>query len=331
LRGTAAVGLRSPGRRHSLHGRQFRRIIRVGTGMVTRDSQAAMTLPPKDWPNRRWSRAVETEGVHWHVQVLGEGPVLLLVHGTGASTHSWRAMMPLLARRFCVVAPDLPGHGFTAVPSWHSLALPAMARDLRDLVGALGMRPVLCVGHSAGAAILARMCLDGMLAPAGLVSLNGAFMPYGGAAGQVFAGLARVLVGLPLVTSLLAWRASDRSVVQRLLEGTGSRLDPAGIDLYARLMREPEHAAAAMRMMASWDLVPVLRDLPHLPVKLLLVAGENDRTIPPADSLRLAALVPGAERVVQQGLGHLSHEEDPAATVALIEAFARRLGVSAAA
>jgi magnesium chelatase accessory protein len=286
-----------------------------------------MTLPPQDWPNRAWSRAVETEGVHWHVQVHGEGPAILLVHGTGASTHSWRAMIPLLARRFRVVAPDLPGHGFTRVSSWHSLALPAMARDLRDLLGLLDVQPALCVGHSAGAAILARMCLDRMIVPLGLVSLNGAFMPYGGSAGQVFAGLARLLVGLPFVTSLVAWRAADRGLVQRLLEGTGSRLDAAGVEWYARLMREPAHAAAAMRMMASWDLVPVLRDLPNLPAKLRLVAGEKDRTIPPADAARLRDLVPGADMVTQPGLGHLSHEEDPAGTVALIEAFATRIGV----
>jgi magnesium chelatase accessory protein len=289
-----------------------------------------MTLPPQDWPNRSWSRAVETEGVHWHVQIHGDGPVVLLVHGTGASTHSWRAMMPLLARRFRVVAPDLPGHGFTRVSSWHSLALPAMARDLRNLLGVLGEQPVMCVGHSAGAAILARMCLDRMIAPLGLVSVNGAFMPYGGSAGQVFAGLARLLVGLPFVTSLVTWRAADRGVVQRLLEGTGSRLDAVGVEWYARLMREPEHAAAAMRMMASWDLVPILRDLPLLPVKLLLVAGEKDRTIPPGDAARLAELVPGAEMATQAGLGHLSHEEDPAGTVTLIEGFATRVGVLAA-
>ena len=152
-----------------------------------------------DWPNREASRFVRTTGLTWHVQVMGAGPTLLLLHGTGAATHSWRGLMPLLARHFTVVAPDLPGHGFTDSVPAHRLSLPGMARAVQSLLWALDRTPALAVGHSAGAAILARMCLDGAAAPRGLVSLNGAFLPFGGAAGQVFSPLARFLVGVPLL------------------------------------------------------------------------------------------------------------------------------------
>ncbi len=278
-----------------------------------------------DWPNRDASRFVRVGPVTWHVQVAGEetAPVLLLVHGTGASTHSWRGMWPFLVPHFRVVAPDLPGHGFTEVPGGHRLSLPAMARDLRGLVEALGVRPALAVGHSAGAAILTRMCIDGMIAPAGLVSLNGAFMPLGGPAGQVFAPLARLLVGLPVLPQLFAWRAGDPRVVERLLAGTGSRLDAAGVGFYARLVREPGHAAGALRMMANWDLAPVVRDLPRLGVPLLLLAADGDRAIPPGDSDRVGALVPGSRVVHWAGLGHLAHEEAPERAAALVLDFAR--------
>jgi len=50
-----------------------------------------------DWPNRAASRKLRAGGVDWHVQILGRGPTLLLLHGTGASTHSWRDVAPLLA------------------------------------------------------------------------------------------------------------------------------------------------------------------------------------------------------------------------------------------
>ena len=280
-----------------------------------------------DWPNREASRFLRAGGLTWHVQVAGSGPVLLLVHGTGAATHSWRGVFGLLTPHFTVVAPDLPGHGFTVVPPGHRLSLPAMARDLRALLDALGMQPALAVGHSAGAAILARMCLDGMMAPAGLISLNGAFMPLAGPAGQVFAPLARLLVGLPVLPQLFAWRASDPRVVERLLAGTGSRLDAAGVALYTRLVRNPGHAAAALRMMASWDLVPVVRDLPGLAVPLLLLAADGDRAIPPGDADRVAALVPGARVVRWPRLGHLAHEEAPERTAALTAEFARSVGV----
>ena len=280
-----------------------------------------------NWPNRDHSRFVRAGGVDWHVQQAGAGPALLLVHGTGASTHSWRDVFPALAERFTVVAPDLPGHGFSEVGGRHALSLPSMARDLGALLRELGVAPALVAGHSAGAPILARMCLDGSIAPAGLVSFNGAFLPLGGPAGQVFAPLARLLVGLPVLPQLFAWRASDPAVVRRLLTGTGSQLDAQGVALYTQLVRNPGHAAAALRMMASWDLPPLVRDLPRLAPRLLLVAGEGDLAIPPGDAARVAELVHGARVVTWPGLGHLAHEEQADKAVALVEEFARELGV----
>ncbi len=52
----------------------------------------------RDWPHRDRSRFVEAGGLRWHIQRMGDGPALLLVHGTAAATHSWRDLAPLLAR-----------------------------------------------------------------------------------------------------------------------------------------------------------------------------------------------------------------------------------------
>ena len=261
----------------------------------------------------------------WHVQVMGSGPVLLLAHGTGAATHSWRALAPLLARHFTVIAPDLPGHGFTESPATARLSLPGMAKSLHALMQALNMRPVLAAGHSAGAAVLARMTLDGQIAPRGLVSLNGAFVPLEGVPGQIFSPLARLLVGLPLLPQIFAWRAKSDGAVQQILEGTGSRIEARGVALYGRVIRNPAHAAAALGMMARWDLAPLLRDLPRLEVPLLLIVGANDRAVPPAQAERVRAAVPGASVVAMPGLGHLSHEERPEDTAALILQFAQKV------
>jgi magnesium chelatase accessory protein len=91
----------------------------------------------RDWPNREASRFVRAAGLRWHVQVMGQGPALLLAHGTAATTHSWRALAPLLATRFTVVAPDLPGHGFTEAPPAVSLTVPGMACALAELLDTL--------------------------------------------------------------------------------------------------------------------------------------------------------------------------------------------------
>jgi magnesium chelatase accessory protein len=283
----------------------------------------------QDWPNRETSRFVRAAGMVWHVQMMGAGPVLLLAHGTGAATHSWRALAPLLARHFRVVAPDLPGHGFSPAPPKARLSLPFMARALADLCRALALSPEIAVGHSAGAAILARACLDGLIAPRALVSLNGALLPLYGLPGRVFSPLAKLIAGMPGLATLFTRHTGNRAVVERLLRETGSAIDAEGVDCYARLAATPAHAGAALNMMASWDLAPLVRDLPRLKPKLLLVAGENDRSIAPADADRTRALVPGAAVFRMPRLGHLAHEEAPEATAALIVDLARQTGLLA--
>jgi magnesium chelatase accessory protein len=289
-------------------------------------SDAGVPALPDDWPLREHSRVLTAGGLRWHVQCLGRGPAVLLVHGTGAATHTWRGLAPLLARHYTVVAPDLPAHGGTARPADDDLmTLPGMASGLQALLRALGVEPVFAVGHSAGAAILARMCLDGAIAPRGLVSLNGALLELPGLPRAVFSPLARLLAASPL-PRLFAWRARDRSAVERLVASTGSQLDAAGVDLYARLVRDPAHVEGVLTMMARWDLATLEADLPALAVPLLLVVGLQDGTVPPSEGRRVRDRVPRAELVELPGLGHLAHEERPATVAQLLREFARRVG-----
>ncbi len=264
-----------------------------------------------DWPLRAHSRFVVAGGLRWHLQELGQGPTALLIHGTGASTHSWRDLAPRLAPALRLLAVDLPGHAFTEMPPSRQLSLPGMALALGALMRELGVAPEIVIGHSAGAAIGARMALDGQLAPRLIMSLNGAFLPFGGLAGPWFAPVARLMAALPFVPRLFALRASDPAVLRRLIDGTGSRLDDNGVALYGRLVRSPGHAAAALAMMANWDLPSLKRDLPRLRPALALVVGDRDRTVPPAQARAVRALVPGASELVLPGLGHLAHEERP--------------------
>lgn len=283
----------------------------------------------KDWPNRDASAFIDASGITWHVQRLGSGPALLLLHGTGASTHSWRDLAPMLAEHFTVLAPDLPGHGFTGAPPRHRMSLPGMARLVSGLLHRLDVAPALAVGHSAGAAVLARMSLEGLSRPRGLVGLNGAWLPMRGVPGHVFQPIAKLLTLTSLMPRLFAWQAADRRAVERLIHDTGSAIDAAGMDFYVRLARSPSHVAAALDMMANWDLQGLRRDLGRLEPPLLLVTGTHDRTVPPSESDRVRALLPRAEALSLPRLGHLAHEEEPLAVAKAIVGFARRLGVLA--
>jgi magnesium chelatase accessory protein len=162
------------------------------------------------------------------------------------------------------------------------------------------------------------MAMDGSIEPRRIVSLNGALMPFSGAAAVAFPALARLLFLNPFAAPLLAWRGSDPKAVARLIKGTGSNLDATGLDLYARLFRTKRHVAAAVGMMANWDLVSLRRDISRLSVPLTLVAADGDRAVPPQDADKIAALVPRAKLVSVKGFGHLAHEEAPALVANII-------------
>ena len=265
-----------------------------------------------DWPNRAASRFVRAADLTWHVQEFGapDAPVVLLLHGTGAATHSWAGLAPRLADHFRVVAPDLPGHGFTDPLPAGRLSLPGMAAAIRDLLRSLDLSPDLVVGHSAGAAILVRLCLDG-LAPRLLVALNGALTPFPGLASVLFPGLARMLFLNPVTPRIFAWTA-DRPAVERLIRGTGSRLDARGLELYRRLFRRPGHVAGALGMMANWNLAALDREIGRLAVPTLLLVGGDDKAIAPETAFALKDRLPQARVRLIRNLGHLAHEEDPA-------------------
>ncbi len=270
------------------------------------------------WPHRGASRFVTAGNIAWHVQIVGgeNAPVFLLLHGTGAASHSFRGLMPLLAERFRVVVPDLPGHGFTRGARGVDLTLPGMARAVRRLLEALRIKPAYAAGHSAGTAILLQMAFDGSIAPKRIFGFNSALEPIQGNA--FLSPIAKMLFLNPLTSRVVSLQARLGNIASTLLRATGSQIDEEGRACYAMLLRHPAHVNGAVGMMAGWELAPLQKRFGELKIPVTLIAAADDPMVPIRVSREAASLMPlGRLEAVARG-GHLMHEVAPDEMAAMI-------------
>jgi magnesium chelatase accessory protein len=281
-----------------------------------------------DWPHRELSTFVEAGSLRWHVQRGGAGPELLLLHGTGASSHSWAGLLPLLAESFTVTAPDLPGHGFTSSPgSAGGLAPRGVVASLEALMQRLSIRPVLIVGHSVGAALAAHLALDRRVEPAGLVGITPSLVPPSGFVTDIASELLGPAFRSALMARLLASRMREGTLLRAMLKSTGSAVPPRSIQLYQRLLGFPGVLSSVLTLVSQWEPRELARRLPSLETPFLLVAGVEDRWIPLSSVRSVASTIPSARLVEVPGVGHVAHEEEPDRMALLIRRFAEELGI----
>lgn len=283
--------------------------------------------PPPDWPLASLSRQVFCRPHRWHVQETGSGETLLLLHGAGGSTHSFRDLIPLLATTHHVVALDLPGQGFTQMGARHRSGLKGMAEDIASLCAQEGWHPTAILGHSAGGALALRLS-QRLTTQTGdtprVVGINPALDTFKGLAGVLFPVLAKVLSAVPFTAQVFSSASSKPGRTEGLIKGTGSQLDATGLGYYRRLIADRDHADATLTMMAQWSLDDLLGDLGDIKAKCLFIVGDKDAAVPPDVSVKAAARIPDAQVIHMKDYGHLVHEEDPGATADHILAFLKR-------
>ncbi len=252
---------------------------------------------------------------------MGDGPDALLLHGAGASGHSWAPIASELKALFRLFVPDLPGHGFTQSPKGRA-RLPNVARDLRSLLASQSISPNVLIGHSAGAAIALEMVRLGLVTPRRIVILNGALEDFKGAAGFLFPIMAKVLALNPLTGLFLSSGSPSLSQARSLIRSTGSELSDDLLRPYAHLISKRAHVDGTLGMMAQWSLADLNRALTQIETPTLFLHGEKDSAVDVSVSKRAAEAMPDARLIVLKGVGHLAHEEAPAEVAAHIAAFA---------
>jgi pimeloyl-ACP methyl ester carboxylesterase len=261
-------------------------------------------------------REIRLHGHRLRYRVAGRGPLLLLIHGIAGRSATWEDVAPALARRFTVLAPDLPGHGASAKPRG-DYSIGAHANTLRDLAGALGFERGSVVGHSLGGGIAMQFAYQFPERCERLVLVSS-----GGLGREVHALLrSATLPGAELVLPLLFNEGTRRSVdsVTRWVGRLGLR--PAG-DLdelrqaFASL-REPAARRAFLSTARSvidargqrvdaTNRLYLAGDLPTL-----IVWGERDALIPVRHAHAAHQRIPGSRLAVFPGAGHFPHRSHP--------------------
>ena len=268
----------------------------------------ARDLP--DWPFAEASRRQRHRPHDWHIQEHGQGPTLLLLHGAGATTHTWRDLIPRLSENHHVVAVDLPGHGFTRIGSHSRLGLHTTAEDIAALCKHQGWTPQVLIGHSAGAAVALNLAQHLPGTPA-LIGINAALDRFEGMAGWLFPMLAKLLALNPLTAVAFSLGGARPDRARNVIRATGSKLSDEGLAYYSRLLGNRSHVDGTLQMMSRWNTDALWDRLPQIDNPTLLITGDNDTAVPPDVSDRAAHLLPNATRIRLQNLGHLAHEEDP--------------------
>lgn len=289
------------------------------------------TVPPEALADPD-SRFVEIAGLQVHYRETGQGePAVLLLHGFGASTFSWREVMEPLGRGYHVVAFDRPGFGLTARPlpgEWTGrspYSTEAQVDLTVALMDALGVERAVLVGNSAGGTIALLVALAYPARVRGLVLVDAAIYTRGGAPAWL-----RPILAMPQMRRLgpLLLRAFPKQGEDliRLAWHDPSKVTPEVLEGY----RKPLQAAYWDRALYELTVATAVPDLaPRLPevrVPTLVVTGDDDRIVPTEESLRLAAELPNARLVVIPACGHLPQEECPGPFLKAVKAFLEGLG-----
>jgi pimeloyl-ACP methyl ester carboxylesterase len=258
----------------------------------------------------------------WWFREQGEGFPLVLLHGLGASSFSWRENLGPLSRHFRVLAPDLPGHGRTPAASVPDFRLETLGQGILELLDRRRLPRAFVAGNSLGgslalwlaAAAPRRFPALALLAPAAALRR----LPL------IFYPLRLPWVGPALAACLGPWIVPWGL---KLAYHRRELITPEVVAGYAVTFRPLANRLALCRLARNQEAWPPTRVealLGRITQPGCLVWGEQDRILPPSQARWLAARLPGWEFHLLPGVGHAPQEEAPDEVNQILVAFFRR-------
>lgn len=261
---------------------------------------------------------VQTDAGEVAYGVFGEGPPVVLVHGTPSRSHIWRGVARRLAGCHEVYVYDLPGFGESGRYEGQDVSIAAQGRVLAELVERWGLEEPAVAGHDIGGGIVLRAHL---LEGVGFrkISLLDAVVltPWGTPA------LRHVREHLGAYRTMPAG-VFDAYVAARLEEATERPMDGEALEAYLSQWRGPEGQAAYLRKdgaLVERDTAEVERLLGNVRVPVLVVWGGEDAWLHPSQAETLAQKIPGAESRLVAGTGHFVMEDAPERVAGILAGF----------
>ena len=260
-------------------------------------------------------RHVSIHGHDLTYRDVGEGPVLLLLHGIAGSSRAWREVMPALAERHRVIAPDLLGHGESAKPRG-DYSLGAYASGIRDFLGVLEVERATLVGQSFGGGVAMQLAYQHPELCERLVLVDS------GGLGREVNPILRAAT-LPLAEYVMpvlfpSFVRERGDAVSRFLKDRGIRSGRAAeVWLAYRSLTETENRKAFVRTVRSvidpggQTVSAMDRLYLAAQVPTLIVWGADDAIIPASHGHAAHEAVPGSRLEVFEGVGHFPHVEAP--------------------
>lgn len=269
------------------------------------------------WPD---SQFIELNGLKIHYQRYGEGqPVMILLHGYGASTFSWREVLKPLGAHGTAIAFDRPGFGLTERPlpeEWEGpnpYTLDFQVDLVIALMDAIQAPQAILIGNSAGGTVALYTALKYPERVQGLVLVDAAIYRGGGAPAWI-----RPLLNTPQMNRLGPLMVRSLAGEQGMQFLRSAWHDPSKItDEIIAGYRRPLQAKNWDR--ALWELTKVssssnlYQRLGEVMQPVLVISGDDDRIVPTEESIRLARELSNAHLFIIPNCGHVPQEECPEA------------------
>ena len=253
-----------------------------------------------------------------HVERMGTGPAVLLIHGFGGSTYSWREVQAGLADSFELVAVDLNGFGYTERPRSAEAYSPAgQAALLLGVLDQLGVAECDVMGHSYGAGLALQLAHDNPERIRRVVLVDGVPL-------TEYRGPSWLRICVPLASRYLEWFLLNEANIRDALEDAvydPSVVTDEMVTAYLRPLRIEGLDRTLRGFIAAVEMPAPALELSDVSQPVLVIWGAHDEVFPLPTGASLAAELPDALMVILNGSAHLPAEEEPAAFVRAVRAF----------